>query len=83
MTKCDMCYDLVDKGERPACVESCPYRAMDFGPLDELQAKYGTLADPAPLPDPALTEPSVVYIPNRATKTSRNASGHLMNLEEL
>ncbi len=83
MTKCDMCYDLVDKGERPACVESCPYRAMDFGPLDELQAKYGTFADPAPLPDPSITEPAVVYTPNKVTKSSRNANGHLMNLEEL
>lgn len=83
MTKCDMCYDLVDKGERPACVESCPYRAMDFGDLEELQAKYGTFADPAPLPDPSITEPAVVYTPNKVTKSSRNANGHLMNLEEL
>lgn len=83
MTKCDMCHDLVDKGERPACVESCPYRAMDFGPLDELQAKHGTFADPAPLPNPSITEPAVVYTPNKATKSSRNANGHLMNLEEL
>lgn len=83
MTKCDMCHDLVDKGERPACVESCPYRAMDFGPLDELQAKYGTFADPAPLPDSSITEPAVVYKPNKVTKSSRNANGHLMNLEEL
>lgn len=83
MTKCDMCYDLVDKGERPACVESCPYRAMDFGDLEELQAKYGTFADPAPLPDPSITKPAVVYTPNKVTKSSRNANGHLMNLEEL
>ncbi len=83
MTKCDMCHDLVDQGERPACVESCPYRAMDFGSLDELQAKYGTFADPAPLPDPSITEPAVVYTPNKVTKSSRNANGHLMNLEEL
>jgi anaerobic dimethyl sulfoxide reductase subunit B (iron-sulfur subunit) len=83
MTKCDMCHDLVDKGERPACVESCPYRAMDFGPLDEIREKYGTFADPAPLPDPAITDPAVVYKPNKATKSSRNADGRLMNLEEL
>lgn len=83
MTKCDMCYDLVDKGERPACVESCPYRAMDFGPLDEIQAKYGTFADPAPLPDSSITEPAVVYKPNKVTKSSSKADGHLMNLEEL
>ena len=83
MTKCDMCHDLVDKGERPACVESCPYRAMDFGELEELQAKYGTFADPAPLPDSSITGPAVVYKPNKVTKSSANANGCLMNLEEL
>ncbi len=83
MTKCDMCHDLVDKGERPACVESCPYRAMDFGPLNEIREKYGTFADPAPLPDPTITKPAVVYKPNKVTKSSRSGDGHLMNLEEL
>lgn len=83
MTKCDMCHDLVDKGERPACVESCPYRAMDFGPLDEIREKYGTFADPAPLPDPAITKPAIVYKPNKVTKSSQHGDGRLMNLEEL
>lgn len=83
MTKCNMCADLVDQGERPACVEACPYRAMDFGPIEDLQAKYGTLAAPAPLPDASITRPSVVYIPNKSTKTSGDTSGQLKNLEEL
>lgn len=83
MDKCDMCYDLVDKGEKPACVQACPYRAMDFGPLEELQKEHGTFNAPAPLPDPGITNPSVVYGPNRATKTSGDTSGKLMNLEEL
>lgn len=83
MTKCNMCVDLVDKGERPACVESCPYRAMDFGPLDELRQKHGIFAAPAPLPDSNLTRPSVVYSPNRVTKSSGDTSGKLKNLEEL
>lgn len=83
MTKCNMCYDLVDKGERPACVESCPYRAMDFGPLDEMRKKHGNFAAPAPLPDPSLTKPSVVYRPNRMTKSFGDTSGKLKNLEEL
>ncbi len=83
MTKCNMCYDLVDKGERPACVEACQYRALDFGPLDELQKKYGAFNAPAPLPDPSITQPSVVYGPNHVTKTTGDASGRLMNLEEL
>jgi anaerobic dimethyl sulfoxide reductase subunit B (iron-sulfur subunit) len=83
MTKCTMCADLVDKGERPACVEACPYRALDFGPLDELEAKHGNFNSPAPLPDPNITQPSVVYNPNKVTKFTGDTSGHLMNLEEL
>lgn len=83
MSKCNMCYDLVDKGEKPACVQACPYRAMDFGPLDELQKKYGDFDAPAPLPDAKITRPSVVYNPNKVTKSTGDASGQLMNLEEL
>ena len=32
MTKCDGCYDRVAEGKLPACVDSCPMRALDFGP---------------------------------------------------
>jgi anaerobic dimethyl sulfoxide reductase subunit B (iron-sulfur subunit) len=83
MTKCNMCSDLVDKGEKPACVQACPYRAMDFGPLEEMQKQYGTFNDPAPLPGPEITNPSVVYVPNKSTKHSGDMSGQLKNLEEL
>lgn len=40
--KCDMCKDLIDKGEEPACVSSCMMRALKFGPIDELKAQYGS-----------------------------------------
>ncbi len=83
MTKCNMCADLVDMGERPACVEACPYRALDFGPIEDVQKKYGKFAAPAPLPDPNITHPSVVYVANKSTKTSGDTSGQLKNLEEL
>ncbi|HKJ43857.1 MAG TPA: 4Fe-4S dicluster domain-containing protein [Sunxiuqinia sp.] len=29
--KCDMCYDRIVKGGKPACVESCPAEALFFG----------------------------------------------------
>ena len=41
MLKCDMCYDRLEAGESPLCVLSCSLRALDFGPLDDLKAKYG------------------------------------------
>ena len=32
MTKCDGCYSRVAEGKQPICVESCPLRALEFGP---------------------------------------------------
>ncbi len=83
MTKCTFCSDLVDQGSRPACVDACPYRALDFGTLDELKAKYGEFNSPAPLPDPSFTQPSVVYGPNQSTQSFDQATGHIENLEEI
>ncbi len=39
--KCDSCAEWREAGYLPACVEACPYRALDFGDVDELAAKYG------------------------------------------
>ena len=61
--KCDGCRERVALGSTPLCVESCPARALDFGPLDELQETWGDTAAIAPLPDPAPTNPSVVITP--------------------
>ena len=45
MTKCTFCEDLLAEGKNPACVDACVMRAIDFGELDELQAKYGDQID--------------------------------------
>jgi anaerobic dimethyl sulfoxide reductase subunit B (iron-sulfur subunit) len=44
MTKCDGCHTRVADGKKPICVESCPLRALDFGPIEELRQKHGQLA---------------------------------------
>ncbi|OGV65860.1 MAG: hypothetical protein A2498_09980 [Lentisphaerae bacterium RIFOXYC12_FULL_60_16] len=34
--KCDQCYERVERGELPACVEACPVRALEFKSLDQV-----------------------------------------------
>lgn len=57
--KCDACADRVAEGKRPICVEACPLRALDFGPVEEMRAKAGfDQANIAPLPDKSYTQPN-------------------------
>lgn len=37
--KCNMCYDLIQEGETPACVYNCPWDALKFGTRRELLAE--------------------------------------------
>ena len=83
MTKCAGCADLVDAGEKPACVAGCTYRALDFGPIAELREKYGEFDAPAPLPDPAITRPNVVFSPHPHAVPFTATVGEVMNPEEL
>lgn len=38
MFKCDMCADLLAKGEKPVCQSACPKGAIKFAPKDEILA---------------------------------------------
>lgn len=81
MTKCDFCVELQAQGQNPACVDACPYRALEFGDIEELKAKHGTLNNPAPMPDPSLTQPSIVYTPHKDTRTSQSGGGQVLNID--
>src|SRR5439155_10870148 len=37
--KCTLCYDRFKGGHEPACAKACPTDSIQFGPLDELQAR--------------------------------------------
>jgi anaerobic dimethyl sulfoxide reductase subunit B (iron-sulfur subunit) len=65
MTKCTMCIDRLERGEKPICVLSCPMRAFDFGPIEELERQYGTLRQLPEMPNPSLTIPNFVFRPHR------------------
>jgi anaerobic dimethyl sulfoxide reductase subunit B (iron-sulfur subunit) len=80
MTKCTFCEDLLAQGENPACVASCPARALEFGELSELRAKYGTANAIEPLPQANLTSPSVVVTPHRHSQESGKGTGKILDL---
>ena len=82
MSKCDGCFELLAQNKKPICVSSCPLRALDFGPIDELRAKYGALADIAPLPNSELTKPSLVICHNRHAKQTPDNKGNVVNKAE-
>ena len=65
--KCDLCIGRLNDGLLPICVLSCPYRALDFAPLDELRERYGDRRDLPGLPEGDQTRPAVVFKPH-ATK---------------
>lgn len=82
MTKCNFCQDLLAQGQNPACVDACPLRALDFGELDQLRAKYGNTNAVEPLPVASFTNPSLVLTPNRFSQASGKGTGKILNLSE-
>ncbi len=64
------------RGKKPICVESCPLRALDFGPIAELRAKHGQLAAVAPLPSAHFTRPSIVIKPNANARPCGDTTGY-------
>jgi anaerobic dimethyl sulfoxide reductase subunit B (iron-sulfur subunit) len=63
-----MCIDRLEAGDLPICVGACSARALDFGTLSEMQARYGDLRDLEDMPDSKTTKPAVVFKPHAIKK---------------
>jgi anaerobic dimethyl sulfoxide reductase subunit B len=81
MTKCDLCVDLLDKGEQPWCVTACMTRALEVGPIDELRARHGRLDALEPLPPGQQTRPRLVITPHPHGQPAGRGTGHSSNPE--
>lgn len=66
--KCDMCIDMLTKGEKPVCVTACMSRALDFGDIKELELKYGKGDEIKSLPPTKKTKPSLVILAKECAK---------------
>lgn len=61
--KCDGCTERVAEGLAPICVEACPLRVLDFGPVEDLVARYGSVHEIPPLPEASATSSNLVVTP--------------------
>lgn len=72
--KCDLCADYRAAGKEPACVAACPMRIVEWGEVEELKKRHPeAVAALAGLPEPALTEPNILYTPHRHARVFRTA----------
>lgn len=62
--KCNYCYDLVDQGFNPACVDACLMRVLKAGLLKTLKKEPGVVTRIRDLADPRFTHPCVVFKPH-------------------
>lgn len=81
--KCDGCFERVNRGEKPMCVEACPLHALDFGTLDELRTRQGVVDAIAPLPDPTYTYPHLVVRAPQCAKSTDYREGFVANPKEV
>jgi len=61
MRKCNFCLDRRQTGRLPVCVEACPTRALDGGPLGELTRRYGDGKEAEAFAYSNRVKPSVVF----------------------
>jgi len=63
MQKCGFCLDRWDDGKQPICVAACPTRAMDAGPLEDIQAKYGRSSEAVGFNYNDKLRPAIIFKP--------------------
>lgn len=71
MQKCDLCLERLKNYQKPICVDSCPMRALDVGPLNDLKQRYGETQEAEGFIYSKRVIPSILFKP----KNSRNSPG--------
>lgn len=62
VSKCNLCYERVDQGQTPRCVESCLTGALSWGDIDAFARTHSEVSRQAPsFPDPSFTVPSTRF----------------------
>lgn len=85
--KCNGCIERVQQGKNPICVDACPLRALDFGPVQEMNSKHGVdvklVRQITPMPDPTVTEPNTLIKPSPAAEEATADNCTVVNFKEV
>lgn len=65
MEKCDLCLDRLERGQQTICVEACPMYALDVGPIEKLQEKYGNIVETEGFFNNDKIKPSIIFTPKQ------------------
>jgi anaerobic dimethyl sulfoxide reductase subunit B (iron-sulfur subunit) len=63
MQKCNFCLERWAEGKKPVCVAGCPTRALDAGPIEEMEERYGKVREAAGFTYDEKVRPAVVFRP--------------------
>lgn len=61
VNKCNMCVELMEKGEKPVCVQACPVRAIEVISFDEISTWSDVTIAVRNLPSPDISKPTTRY----------------------
>ena len=59
--KCNMCVELMEKGEKPVCVQACPVRAIEVVRFDEISTRSDVTIAVRNLPSQDISKPTPRY----------------------
>lgn len=79
--KCDGCFDRVEEGLAPICVEACPQHALAFGMYKEIDRPL-LVERVGAIPDPSITQPNYAIDPCEVAIRATVEPDDLRNLQE-
>jgi len=73
MQKCDLCLERWEENNKPICVSSCPTRALDAGPVEEMKNKYGDTTTATGFDFSDKLKPSIVFKAKQKARPSKQS----------
>lgn len=62
--KCQLCFERLDNGQKPACVEGCPLEAIEVVDIDSF-GRIDARSEYPGFPDPGISRPAVRFVKPR------------------